>query len=707
MGRKAANLTLTEDDVATWKRRVKEGEEWVDELRKDSAPFREAFAAKFPLPFPDEEDTEQVCVSRIHRVVIQWVGSMYAQNPQIDLDPPWWTEKVNQMTVALQKAILNTEIRRVGLDRVMRKAIQTAFLDGWSWIKEGFHAEWEYEAHALVELTTDAEAENSGFEYVIDDPGMLPKAVLPHEDHAEHRERHNAKKQSAERKLVEYAKQIQEGNRIAQEQGTELPMDPIIQKELQRLQAMISAIEEHLAAHDKIEKERDRKGLAPTNEYIRSENCWLDNVHNSCVVWDKHATGTHDWRWVAELFIRPIHELRARFANEDITANYSDPKPGTRGDPGERTTGSAVHSETLERGGGGDDEDDPDALGAVWKVWDREHRRVIYIHDDMEKAVDVKDWPHKFLKNVPLRMLYFELDEDEFRPIPPAKHIWDQQQEINRYRTKASIVTRRNNRVAVAAAQVDPTDIERIAEGEDGTVVRLTSMGTKPRDAIAPIDWGPPPMDCHNAAAVADNDIQIDTGLTEAHLGGGIKARTATAADIEDKTSGVTLDIKLEAIQDVVVGLTGDLRSLMRQYYTEQRFVSLFHEGSKVMKSWTGSDLEDFEIRVSMGGSLAQDMNVARMQWMEFIKVASPWAQPLGIDMRSIFMHVAETMPGVGNPEELFISEAEQAPQMPQPEGAPGPGQGQNQTTLPGNRPGTGSGNVGQPARDLTKTGAG
>jgi hypothetical protein len=474
-------------------------------------------------------------------------------------------------------------------------------------------------------------------------------------------------------------------------------MPPQITQEVERLQAMIGAIEDHLLEHDKVEAERDRKGEAATNEHIVAENCWTEYIHNSCVVWDKHATGPHNWRWVAELFIKPVGELRAQFSNDDIEANYAGPRPGSRGKIEERQSGEAVRSSYLESAGGEGGEED--ALASCWKVWDLEHRRILYIHEPFEdKPLDVQEWPHRFLQNAPPRMLFFELEEDEFKPIPPAIYIWDQQQEINRYRTKAGIQTRRDNRVMIADQRCDAGDLERIAEGEDGVIVQLQGMGMKPKDAVAALEFPKVSVDVYQLSAIADDDIQKDSGLGEVHLGGGIRARTATAAEIQEGSVGVTLDMKLEAIHDFVEDLARDLRALMRQYYTEDRFVELFWEGSKNMEAWRGSDLEDYEIKVEMGSSMAQDQNILRMQLQQAVELG---AQVPGVDIQWLFKRYLETFPHIRNPEEAFQSQPEQAEQMVKP--GIGPGRGQGQQALPGNMSGTGAGAVAQPARDMTK----
>jgi len=412
-----------------------------------------------------------------------------------------------------------------------------------------------------------------------------------------------------------------------------------------------------------------------------------------------HATGTHDWRWVAERIIRPLEEFKKheRFKNtEDMKANFTRPIPGSQPDS-EQRGGGGVKSAVLEPYMSEDG--DIDALAAVWKIWDIEHQRVIYVQDGMKKPLLVEKWPHKHLKTAPLRMLYFELEEDTFRPIPPVLYMWPQQQEINRYRTKAAIITRRLARSAVADPRMDDTDLADLMNAKDGTVVKLTNIAVKPSEAIHVLDWHNVPVDVHNMAAIAQSDIEQDTGLGEVALGGDVGSDTATGVQAQQKSVGVTLDLKRDSITGFLKRVIGDLRGLMRQYYHATRFVEVFYDGSKEIESWTGEDLADFDMEVELADVKQQEKAVERMQWMDLVKTFGPVSQVIGLDMRKVCEQILRLM-DVGNSTEFFVDQATQPTQAG--EGV-GPGQGQGQQQLPGNMPGTASGAVGQPAMDITK----
>lgn len=679
-----------------WLRRIRDGEEWVKILRQQSEPYRKAFAGDFPPPFPKEDDSSQVYVNRIHRVVIQWRGAMYAQDPKIYLDPPDYALPDMRKRLNLNATILNTEIRRIGLEDPVKEAIQAAFLDGWGWVKEGFHVEFDIDAEEAEAVTSNVDSETYAFALM--EPSLFPSSVLLSEDHQEHIPRHIQQVQELTAKTREISMAVQP---IIAAGGQ---TDPIVEKEIGSLQQTAQALKQHISLHQKAVEERYKTGGVNANVRIRAENCWVDSVHNSNVVWDLQARNPDDWRWVAERLIKPVSEFRdnAKFTNRSkIEANFTTPRPGSVPEEGDSRRGSGVHSETL-RPTVGQDSDDPDALAAVWKIYNLEHRQILYLHEPVEGKFLYKDvWPHKFLRGPPLNMLYFELEADFFKPIPQAKYIWSQQLELNRYRTKAGIITRRANRFTVTDRRINSEDLDSMADAKDGDYIQVdTPIHKSLQDLFLPVNWGSVPIDVHQLAAQAENDIEMDSALGGVQLGSGIKAKTATAAQVQKESTGVNLDEKLRCIERFVIRVVSNIRDLMRQYYTEGRFVETFQEGEvggipeKVVKQWVGEDLEDFRIRVEMGSSRRQERDLEKMQWLQLLQILS---KVPGINLVWLSQRILE-MYGVRNPDEAFIDMLTQMQQQAQP--GMGPGQGQNQQSMP---PSGGRAEI--PAQDRSKIG--
>lgn len=688
---------------AQWRRRLQDGEDWVERLRDDSKKYREAFAGRFPTPYPDESDEAQVFVNRVHRIVIQWRGAMYSKNPKIYLDPPDYAIQGMREKLNLNAAILNTEIRRVQLEDPVKEAIQSAFLDGWGWVKEGFHVEFEIDAEEAEAVTSNVDSETWSFSMM--DPRVFPTSVILSEDHEDHIPKHIAQIKELTAKQREIA--------LAVQPTLEAGMQPpdVIGQELESLVRTVQALQQHIELHRKATEEIYRKGGINANVRIKAENCWVDHVHNSNVVWDINARSPDDWRWVAERLIKPVREFKdnKKFKHrKDIISNFTLPRPGSVPEEGDARRGGAVHSEML-RPTVDEDDDGPDALAAVWKIYNLEHRQILYLHEPITDEFIYKDkWPHKHLKTAPLTMLYFEKEEDFFRPIPQAKYIWSQQLELNRYRTKAGIITRRANRFTVVDKTVNSEDLDRIADAKDGAYVQIgAGAGKSIRDMFFPVDWGSVPVDIHAMSSQAENDMEMDSALGAVQLGSGIKAKTATAAQVQKESIGVNLDEKLTMIGKFVVRIVDNLKNLMRQYYTESRFVELFREDQatgqmmRSLQSWSGVDLEDFRVRVEMGSSRRQERDLAKMQWLQLLQTAS--AVP-GVDIRWLLERVLEQY-DVRNTDEAFIDAMQQMPQMAQP--GMGPGQGQNQQAAPG-QPAPGQqtgGRQATPAQDPTKVG--
>jgi len=694
MPRPEANLTLTEDETKTWKQRLHDAQEHVDGLRKDTASYRQAFGGNFPMPFPDEEEDSQVYVNRTHRVVKQWSAAVYAHKPQVRLKAPPSMGQKERDKVDEQQAMHNLELRRVQMEEPLQAALKSAMLDGWAWLKTGFHAEFELEIEEVEEATTDAEAENHNFENY--PPEMWPQDVLLGEDHEEHVARHDEVKQSLQVKLDEMGQLVQK----LQMDGS--PIDPVMQQEIQRLYVAIQGIEAHNKVHEKKRRERDRKGKFEANQRIRAESAWVDSPHNSNVLWDLNATGSHDWRWVAERLILPIDIAKGMFPTKDITADWDSPVPGSsKPDDRERAEGAGVSSENLPNTSPVGEED-PDALSRIWKIWDILHRRIIYLHEKEDTPVKVLAWPHTKLKTAPLRMLVLETDEDEFKPIPTVKYIWKQQLELNRYRTKMGMQARRNSRQALAHPNVPADFITEVMDGKDGAIHQPEAMTgvDDMRKMFHVIEWGGIHMDMIQAAAIADDDIQIDTGLGEIGLGGGIKAKTATAAKIKGSQVGVLIDDMLRAIKKVVVETASDLRGIMQQYYKQERYVDLFRGAEKQLVTWKGTDLLDYDIEAELGASEREEKEIERMQFIEFFKTV---AGVPGINVQYLTNELARKY-DIQDTEEMWIQNQQQQAQQQQlmAQGGPeGPGRGQGQRQLPDKVNGPASAAKGQPAMDI------
>jgi hypothetical protein len=698
MPRPERNLTLTDDEVKVWIQRLHDSEKFVKELRDQTAPYRAAYAGDFPMPFPDEEEGEQVYVNRVHRVVTQWTAAVYAQKPQIRLKAPPTTGGEQREKAEEQQAEINLELRRIKLEDPLDDALHNAMNDGWGWIKSGFHAEYELEVEEIEEVVTDAEAENYAYENY--GPEQFPHDVLLGEDHEEHLPQHLTLMQELGAKLSEIMQVVQE----AQMMGN--PVDPRIMQEVQRLQTAGQALQEHIDLHESRRRERDRKGENETNTRIRQEATWADCPHNSNIVWDLHATGTHDWRWVAERFIIPMDVAKKRFPRKDIVADWSKPKPGsseaveTEGEVSGQV-GGGVNSEFIgSKGGKGDDH--PDNLVRYWKIWDIAHRRVIYLQETTDKpALAVKPWPYKKLKTAPHRMLILERDRDEFKPISVVKYIWRQQLELNRYRTKMGMQARRNSRQAIAHPNLPEDFISEVQDGVDGSIHQPEGMTgiDDMRKMFAPIEWGGIHMDVMQAADIADLDIRMDTGLNEAISGG--NSRTATEAQIKDSRLGILVDDMLKAVKKIVVEVTEDQRGLMQQFYTQERYGEMFVGGVKQPLTWKGEDLLDFDVEADLGGSEQEKAEIERMQFTEFFKTV---AGIPGINLQYLVNLLAKKYDV--DPQELWTqaqAAQQQQAQMMAQGGVEGPGRGQNQQQLPNKVNGPRGAAVAQPAMDLSK----
>ncbi len=696
MARKESNLVLSIDDTAHWKQRIQDSEKRLIFLREQTKQYRDAFHGQFPRPIPSADDKEIVVVNRVHRVVKQWIAMAYAQNPQILLDPPWTMEGKDRDRATAQAAILNLHLRRIRLDKPLKKAFTSTCLDGWGWLKSGFHAEYEFDIEEVDELTTDTETENYGFEL-----GRPPSGVIVTECHEEHIPSHND--------LLTQTKQqhemIEAAMVEAQQQG--VPVMPEIQQEYGRLQVMMQQLDAHLAEHERARKKRDREGLNQANLRIRAERCWVDHVHNSNVVWDLSATSPTDWRWVAERMIVPLDEIKAnpKFAHkDDVTENWSGPVPASTPDREEHhSEGQGVKSEFLRGSTDGEHEANPDALAKIWKVWDNKHRRVIYLHEGPDTPILTVAWPHKNLLSPPHRMLMVESKEDEFCPISPCTYFWDQQLELNRYRTKAGIQTRRNSRQAIADPRLPPEFIAQVEEGEDGAIHQPEgTTGVLPREMFHVIEWGAAAQDLGYMAAQADADIERDTGLSEQSMGAAGKADSATEAGILKQNVEMLNDDMVSAIQDFVAQLTDDQRALMQQYYKATRYVEYFKADAKQMEEWSGDDLLDFDIRVLFGSSRRRERDIERMQWKEFFGTV---AEVPGINLKFLVDEYARRF-DITDLNALWMHSSEEAAQqqkMMEQGGGPGPGQGSNQQSMPGKEPGPMQAAIAQPAQDLSK----
>ena len=244
--------------------------------------------------------------------------------------------------------------------------------------------------------------------------------------------------------------------------------------------------------------------------YIRQIDpaCFRVSVSNRPILQENDWVGYYEWHYVEDVKRNPRYS-RTR-----------DLKPsGAFGDPPDaaRDTATLLDTQAKHRD-----------MVQVWKLWDlRSRTRCVVAQGHPTYLLEQEPWRY-----LPLAVLKFYEIPQAFYPLPPVANWLDAQNEINETREARRAHRRRfHRRYLVRTNTMDPSELEKITLGGDGTIAE--HRGAPNEQPLQPVPDAALGADFDKDLAEARDDFMQISGVG-ADARGVAESETATQANIVD-----------------------------------------------------------------------------------------------------------------------------------------------------------------------------
>lgn len=323
-------------------------------------------------------------------------------------------------------------------------------------------------------------------------------------------------------------------------------------------------------------------------DYIRKEAPYSRRVSPYNVIFDPVAPDNtiRTARWMAEIHYVPIRDILANSNYLKSTLQAIDD-----GDY-ELTTKEAF----LPDHNYDEPNDLPeDELGVIVEIWDKKWKKYrVYAMGVIEPLVE-KPWPYPYLDGFPYEMFQFVKVPNCPFPMGLALAIEDQQLELNTVRTRMFQHGRRFNRKYQALDKVEPEEVDKLADGEDGCVILVPQIG-----AIAPIQDAVLSTDHQVIEAIIKDDIRSLTSQDALISGGNLPSRT-TAGEVNARGSlfRMKLDGRANSIDRSVNKVGVQTLQHIKSNYLTDKIVKIVGNQGEYWVEYSVEDIQD-DVDVSM-----------------------------------------------------------------------------------------------------------
>lgn len=347
--------------------------------------------------------------------------------------------------------------------------------------------------------------------------------------------------------------------------------------------------------------------LPVNKEYI------ISRIHPDDMLWDIDASTLPDtWSFIAEM----IKMTRAdALKDKRFKRSTINTMPGFNPESAEYKkkwfNWASYNGEQQQN-------KDSDLL-IFYEIYDLKNRQMLMIGQGADDYVikprglppGIEDHPYSFLR--------FVLRDKSPYPIPPMSQGLDQQKEYNLSRSRIVTHRKRFNRkyTAVQAMLNDASDLSKLENGEDGTVIIVNG-----HNAIEPIRDAPMDQQTYTELALLNNDMVEIFGNPDSARGVG-SADSATEAAILDTRLEVREGDRKSLVVDFIIDIARKLDQLIEANLdTDQAVRITGPEGDKWIKV-TADDYEkiegEFEYSVNIGSTQPRIPDIERSQLIAFM----------------------------------------------------------------------------------------
>ncbi len=351
-------------------------------------------------------------------------------------------------------------------------------------------------------------------------------------------------------------------------------------------------------------------------DYIREEAPYAKRVSPYNFLWDYMAS-EHDLatsRWCAEIIYLPL---------KDVLANSNHLKSTiAKIERGEYTVTCRHDILNLDRSWTNEERNEyneEDELAVLYKVWDKKYRKYYLFADGVLPPLVEKDWPYPYLDGFPYRMVEFIPDPDSPFPMGLALAMEDQQHELNAVRTRMFRHGRRFNRkYEVVANQIEPGEVDKLIDGEDGTHILVKALNT-----VSPIRDADMSTDHQVIEGRIQDDMQRLSGQDALIQGGSLPSRT-TAGEVNARGNlfRMKLDDRVESMDNFVLGTGEDILAHIKSNMLTEQVIKLTGPEGEHWVQYTVEDIQDpVDMTMESVAAPKTDPQIMRQQGLQLFQI--------------------------------------------------------------------------------------
>lgn len=236
-------------------------------------------------------------------------------------------------------------------------------------------------------------------------------------------------------------------------------------------------------------------------------------------------------------------------------------------------------------------------MAVLYEVWDKKYNQVLTFVCGVVEPIRIIDNPYPYLRG---EFPYIKTDyiyiPNEFYGYGVPKFIEQQQFELNRHRTFAYNHRRRfSARKYQVTEDVDPEELEKLQDAEDGTYIVVPSIGN-----IAAIEDVALPRDYPLIEALIKGDINEQSGTDSLSRGNNLQSR-ATLGEVQTRTNIMSLKLneKVAGVDALFLKTGSQMQSHIGANYVKSLIVRLVGPQGEFWVEVNNEDLKD-EMDVTM-----------------------------------------------------------------------------------------------------------
>jgi hypothetical protein len=355
-----------------------------------------------------------------------------------------------------------------------------------------------------------------------------------------------------------------------------------------------------------------------------NERYELERVHPDDFLFDADAGPLiNEWSWLAAHVQMSKAEALAdpRFKRSAVRAV----KPHKKSDKDKQQSGGLLSRFVVS------DESDEEDIIDIWEIYDQKKKEWLMMAEDgVDLLIEPRNLPpgtedHSF------SILRFTLRDKSPYPIPPVFNALGPQYELSMSRSMQLVHRKRFNRkyeVCVTKLEDEHTEMEKLENGEDGTMIRVIANG-----AISPISDAP--LDQNNLLELRALDNDIIEAMGTPDIARGIASSdSATEAGILDNRLGIREGDRMSMVIDFVREIAKKLDQLVQFHIDADEAVKITGPQGEEWITIQKNDYEaiegEFDYSVNVGATQPRLPDVERAQLTAFIsQVIIPFPQIL------------------------------------------------------------------------------